>query len=227
MTPARRTVRPTGALGLAGPPTLPTRYPRGVVRTVAAGTELRRIYVPPPAGYTPSATAFRTDGPRARFDHHRRPGPFPQAAEDPSRGIFYAAEAFGCCVAEFWGDDWLITPGPARLAVLRADRELQLLSLMGSDATAVGTLAAVTMDGDRHVTQDWGRHWYEHPQFQALHGIRFPSSHTSQPACAFWERAAGAFTVLFDEPVLSPAVLPDLLVTASALGITVLGTLPS
>ena len=168
-----------------------------------------------------TATSFRTFGPMSRFDHHRRPAPFPAAGDDPERGIFYAAPEFACCVAEALGDAWVIETAGAWLAVLRLTSDLAVLDLRGRHATDAGSLAAVSSDGDRQVTQDWARYWYEHPDFAALDGLLYAGAHTGQDTLAVWERAEGRFQAVLDAPLRDRTVYGELLVVAADLGMAV------
>jgi len=218
MSKARRT-NVNGRLVLTGPP------PSGSIRKakvqpIPAGTLVRRIFWPDPWKATP--TGFRRNGPRARFDHHLRPGPFPATWDDPNRGVFYAAESFECCVLECFGDDWGVETRGARLAVLEVRQELLLLDVRGRGANAAGTLAAINQDGDREVTQDWARWWYEAPEISDVHGLLFSGAHNAEDAIAVSERAAGRFTPVLDEPLDDPAVYAELLVAANQLDLPVL-----
>lgn len=215
MTPAvgrARRITVGGRKVITGPPPAPETLAAAQRCVLAAGTKLRRIYWPEPHKVT--ATSFRFHGPSARFDQQRRPAPFPAADDDPERGIFYGAQDFECCVAECFGDDGVIDPTGAMLAVLKLARDLPLLDLRAGGAMKAGAVDAVAADGDRQVTQDWGRYWYEHPELTDLHGLVFSGSHTSQDAVAVWERADGSFEVLLDKPLDDPTVMPDLLVVA-------------
>jgi hypothetical protein len=194
MARARRREDADGRMTLTGPPAESLRSPRR--ETLPAGYLLRRIYWPEPWGTT--ATSLRHNGPRARFDHHRRPAPFPATADDPERGILYAAPSFACCVLECFGDDYVVDPSGARLAVLETTVEIRLLDLRGGGALSAGTVAAINQDGDREVTQDWARWWYEYGGLADIHGLLF-------------------FEPVFDEPLVAPEVYAELLVVADEL----------
>jgi hypothetical protein len=168
-----------------------------------------------------SATGFRHNGPRARFDHHRRLGPFPSTRDDPERGTLYAAFELSCSVAECFGDSGVVTASGNRLAVLRPRQSLRLLDLRRDGAIKAGTIAAVCADGDRKVTQDWARHWYEHPDLGDLHGLIYPSTTTSQDCIALWERAKGRLEVVYDWSLDESDVLGELVVIADALDLVV------
>jgi hypothetical protein len=213
-----RRVKRDGRAVLAGPPAAPEAHPNATIARLPAGTELRRIYWPEPFRVT--ATSFRYNGPRNRFDQQRRPEPFPAAGDDPERGIFYAAPSLECCIVECFGDEYVIDTEGARLAVLATNAELRLLDIRKDGAIAAGTLAAVNQDGARDVTQDWGRYWYEHNQFEALHGLLFAGAHNDEDALALWERAGGSFEPVLDLPLADPAVLRELVVIAHRLEMT-------
>lgn len=207
---------------LGEPPAEPGDHPDAKHEIVVAGARLRRIYWPDP--YHVTATSYRAFGPRARFDHHRRPGPFPQAAEDSSRGVFYAAPSLQCCLLECFGDEFVIDPTDARLTVLAVKRDLRVLDLRGQAAVNAGTVAAVNQDGDRRTTQDWGRYWYEHPDMAGIEGLLFAGAHDGDDALVVNERCGDAFEPLLDLPMLDPHVLAEVLVVADELGMVVLTT---
>lgn len=177
------------------------------------------MYWPQPYGVT--GASFRTFGPVSRFDHQRRPAPFPAARDDPDRGIFYAAPEFECSLAEAFGDRWVVQTDDAWLAVLRLTSDLHLLDLRGKGAIHAGSVYAVTTDGDRAITQDWGRYWYEHPDFGSLDGLIYPGAHTGQDAIAVWERAAGKYRVRLDAPLDDSAVYAEVIVAADHLDMPV------
>jgi hypothetical protein len=221
VTRARRERDAAGRVALTGPPAVPEPHPHARIATLAAGTVLRRFYWPEP--YDSTATGLRFNGPRARFDHQRRPGPFPAAADDPERGILYAAPSFECCVVECFGDDYVIEPDGAWFTVLETTRELRLLDIRKRGAMHAGTLAAINQDGARETTQDWSRYWYGHPGLAGVDGLLYAGAHNDDDAVALWERADGALEPAFDRPATDPAVLSELLVVAHDLGMTVLG----
>jgi RES domain len=146
-----------------------------------------------------SATGFRHNGPRARFDHHRRLGPFPSTRDDPERGILYAAFELSCSVAECFGDSGVVTASGNRLAVLRPRQSLRLLDLR----------------------RDGACHWYEHSDLGDLHGLIYPSATTSQDCIALWERAKGRLEVVYDWSLDESDVLGELVVIADALDLVV------
>ena len=218
MARPRRVMR-GGRAALTGPPPAPEPHPRAIVATLVGGTALRRIYWPDP--YEVTATSFRFNGPRNRFDHHRRPGPFPAVDDDPDRGIFYAAPSFECCLVECFGDQFVVDPNGARVTVLRTTAELQVLDLRKEGAVHAGTLAAINQDGEREITQEWARYWYEHPELRELDGLLFAGAHNDEDALAIWERAAGKFDPILDAPLTDAAVLRELIVIANALDMPV------
>lgn len=214
MAPARRVTRDSRKV-LSGPPTADVSLPKARRTVVAKGTLLRRVYWPEP--WKTTATSFRHNGPRARFDHQRRPGPFPQTADDPTRGIFYCAPTFECCVLECFGDDYVIDPTGAWLAVLEVSEPVPVLDVRGRAAIGAGTIAAINQDGNRQATQDWARWWYEHKELSGIEGLLFRGAHNDADALAIFERGAGRFARVFDEPLDAPDVLAELLVVADDL----------
>src|SRR5688572_14377041 len=103
-----------------GPPP-PAHRPDPLVQVLPVGGVLYRIF--DPTGYGTTALTFRFNGPRARFDHQRgtshRTSPAsagmadgasvsdekllatPRApADDPDRGVYYAAPSLSNCLVE-------------------------------------------------------------------------------------------------------------------------------
>lgn len=212
MAPPRRVTRDSRK-ALSGPPAASIAKARHL--TVAQGTLLRRIYWPEP--WKTAATSFRHNGPRARFDHHRRPGRFPQVADDPDRGIFYCAPTIECCMLECFGDDYVIDPTGAWLTVLEVSKSVPVLDIRGRAAIGAGTLAAINQDGDREVTQDWARWWYEHADLSSIEGLLFRGAHNNENALAIFERATGRLVPVFDKPLSAPDVFAEILIIADEL----------
>lgn len=220
MARARRIIR-DGSLVLGGPPAQAEPHPKAVRQSIPAGTRLRRIYWPDRHGVTTTAMSFRRNGPRARFDHHRRPGPYPAAADDPDRGIFYAASTLECCVVECFGDDFVVDLTGARLAVLELQQPLRVLDLRGQAAIQAGTLAAINQDGGRQASQDWARYWYEHRDLGDVEGLIFAGAHNGEVAWAVSERAHRKFAIVVDCDAADDDVRAEILVIANDLGMHV------
>jgi hypothetical protein len=174
---------------LADPP--PTRPINPRYATLAAGTRLVRIYNPiylEPNGYS-------HHGPRSRFDHHLEADP---PAHDAARGIYYAAPDLSGCVVEVFGDAGVIERGALRVAVVEPGRSLRLLDLSGDGAWHSGSVAALTKDADRQLTQRWARYIYEqHTKYGAVDGVQFENAHNAALAYALFERA-GSLRVVAD-----------------------------
>src|ERR1700722_18007480 len=101
----------------------PESAPRPIFRTLKSGTVLVRLFDPSRRNIT--ATSFRHYGPLLRFDHHRAPNTSP--ADDPDRGIYYAALTLSCCVVETFGSSRVIDCGNWQVAQPRLLRPLKLL----------------------------------------------------------------------------------------------------
>jgi hypothetical protein len=182
----RRVTGEAGEKLLAGPPSTfvdldPTIEP------IAVGVRLLRIYSPEP--YKTDPLTFRDFGPLRRFDHQRpgKTGP----GHDRGRGILYAAYELVCNVGERFGDEGAITKAGNRLARLAVTEALSVLDLRGPAATGARTIPAIGGAGERQVTQEWARWWYEHPQLAGIHGLLYASAHSGRDAIALWERANG------------------------------------
>ncbi len=173
-----------------------------IQQTLAAGTDLFRIYDPAPPHGPRDAKTFRWRGPHARFDHHRGTG------GRERRGIWYGGLTLSCAVVEAF-DIGIVEPGTKRLARARATRDLVLLDLRGNAAMRSGTVAAISA-GDHCLSQPWSRYFWEHPErYGAVDGLFYPSAHNGEPAVALYERARDGIEVPpgHDAPLTDPAVL--------------------
>jgi RES domain len=200
-------------MALGSPPSAPEEHPNAEIETLPAGTRLRRIYTPKP--YGTEALTFRSFGPVSRFDHHRRPNGFPAAGHDPDRGIMYATEGLRCCLAEAFGDEGVVEVDGYYVALLEVAAPLALLDVRDIAARRAGTIPAVYGDGNRETTQDWGRYWYEHPDFQHCDGLLYRSAQTGEDdVVALWERAEGKVTCVGDWLLDDPGIIDDVVVAA-------------
>ena len=154
---------------------------------IPAGTILNRIF--DSTSYGGTATGFRYNGPRGRFDHQSRVNGKP--ADDPNRGIIYAGYTLTCCLVEVFGDEDLITIGQHELATIILNQSLKLLDLRGQKAWDAGMNASIANNDRRRLTQAWGKYFYDHPKkYSNIDGIIFSSAKNSEDAFAFYERAA-------------------------------------
>ncbi|MEO7715597.1 MAG: RES family NAD+ phosphorylase [Capsulimonas sp.] len=189
------------------PPGFGLRQP--VIRTLSVGARLVRIY--DPTQHNTQPLTFVQYGPRNRFDHHRPIGSSPW--NDPDRGIYYAAKAFSCCIAEIFGDTRIIDRPHLRVAMPSVTRKLRLLDLRGAAAMGAGTIAALSGHGDRALTQAWSRYFYEEPSLAACDGLLYHGAHNAQVAYALYERARDGLTCSpgdvcdLNEPWLRPELL--------------------
>ena len=187
----------------------PAHTPHPVFHFVPAGALLVRVFRPHAPG--DAATTFRTLGPLARFDHHRHPDAAP--ADDPARGMLYAAPTLSCCVVEVFGDTRLIAPAGYHVGQIAVTRNLTLLDLRGSGAMRAGSVAALAKVPDHALAREWSRHFYEQPAYGACDGLLYSGVHNDEDAVALYERAAGALScpassvMPLDDPALRGALL--------------------
>lgn len=179
--------------------------PRPRFYLIASGTSLYRLFRP--SSFAPTATTFRFNGPRARFDHQRGDGksaawvdlpdedavPVLAPADDAQRGILYAAFTLSCCVVEVFDAFDFLDPAGWIYTRLTTTRELKLLDLRGKAAMGVGTVAALSKR--RHaMAQVWSRYFYEDAAFEEVDGLIYNAAHNDELAIALYERASDALT---------------------------------
>ena len=157
-------------------PPPPRRDARPIFQELGTSSRLLRIYQPEHFGQT--ATGFRRHGPLSRFDHHR---------EGVDCGILYAGFTLSCCLVECFGDTGVIEEEGRRLAFLQTTRPLLLLELRGRGAMRAGSVAALASTADRHLSQDWSRHF--HATYPQIDGVIYSSAHNEEAAVALYERA--------------------------------------
>jgi hypothetical protein len=194
---------------IADPPPIVTPHPQSF--RIRAGTELVRIYDPGPEGF--KGYNFRFIGPKYRFDHH--------ATTSTGRGILYCAQTLSCCLAEKFGDYKLIEYKDNRRLLFRPSRDLQLLDLVGVNASKAGTVAAISMNADTVKSQSWSRYFYENPStYGEIDGLRYMSAHNAEIAIALYERAADAVSNVpaedDDLPLSDPSLRLAILEAADA-----------
>jgi hypothetical protein len=191
---------------IAPPP--PERKPRPVLFELEQGAALARIYdsTQPGAG----VTSFRRFGPVHRFDHHRGT----RAAEDPERGVYYAAFTLSSCIVEVFGDAGVVWFGERHVASPRVTRGLRLLDLRGHGAMRAGSVDALAKTADRRLSQAWARYFYEQTNtYGAVDGVVYFNAHNDEPALVLFERAEGALEcpaeriIRLDDPAIRPLVL--------------------
>ena len=162
----------------------PTRNISPKFFELQTGTTIQRIFNP--ASYGATATGFRYYGPLSRFDHQRSKQP----KMDRDRGIIYAGLSLSCCLIEVFGDDEVIAIGQQQIAYITLKHGLKLLDLRNSGAWDAGSVAAMTSDGRRRVTQAWSRYFYENSDLYGnIDGLIFNNAHDGQEAIALYERA--------------------------------------
>ena len=153
---------------------------------ISAGTILKRIF--DPTSYGATASGFRYNGPRSRFDHHSRVDGKP--ADDPNRGIIYAGYTLSCCLVEIFGDEELITIGQQELATIKLNRSIRVLDLRGEGCWNAGLNTTIANNDRRRLTQKWSKYFYETPKkYVDIEGIIFSSAKNGEDALAFYERA--------------------------------------
>ncbi|MDW5592866.1 RES family NAD+ phosphorylase [Conexibacter stalactiti] len=189
--------------------------PRIVV--LGPGDPLLRIDAP--AAHDAPAAGFRRYGPLLRFDHHRAAAAAPE--HDDERGVLYCARTLVCCVAEVFGDRGVVQRDGHRFARLAPTRELRLLDLRETAATAAGTIPAIGSVGERELTQAWARWWYEQPELGRLDGVIYSSAQCGHDAVALWERADGAVSAVVQLPLDAAELADELVVAAAAVQLAV------
>lgn len=172
-----------------------------------------------PARRNATALAFRFNGPRKRFDHHRGNGPDRAPCDDPERGVYYAAwsnlnaEGFSSCLVEVFGDTGIVEPGNFVVAMPVLTRSLRLLELRDQGAMRAGTVAAISKCEHR-LSQPWSRHFFENTDdYGIVDGLVYRNAHNDEPAVLLYERAQGALKcpqiniIRLNDPQLRPLLL--------------------
>ena len=199
---------------------------------IPAGTVLKRIFNP--ASHNASASSFRYNGPRGRFDHQPRVNGKP--VDNLNRGIIYAAYTLSCCLVEIFGDEDLITIEQHQLAIIKLNQSLKLLDLRGQGAwnaglnttqslstqSPCGTLARTRRASSdrRKITQEWGKHFYDYPEdYGNIEGIVFSSAKNSEDALALYERAENkiASVKISTQSLKDSAIRKEIFLTAKKL----------
>jgi hypothetical protein len=187
--------------GLPYPP--PTSKVEPQYHYVDPGAQLFRIYDPSPP-YNAGPTTFRHFGPRLRFDH--QPRVKRNAADHPTRGIWYGAFEPAACIVEVFGDDREIRLTPYMAAIVRVLRELKLLDL-DDGAMTNGTYAALSSDRSRRLTQAWGKYFYEtEALYGRVDGLYYRSAHNAGLCVALYERSFGAIDSVSTVPLGAPSL---------------------
>lgn len=188
----------------------PARTPRPLFHTVPTGTHLVRIFDPTDHGTT--AVSFRTYGPLRRFDHHRAFGGKP--ANDPARGIYYAAFSLQSCIVEVFGDTGLIECAQKYVCLPTVTRDLQLLDLRNNGAMRAGSVAALSQNADYAPSQAWSRYFYDQTDvYTPVDGIMYLNAHNREEVIALYERSAASLhssedqIIRLDDPALRPRIL--------------------
>ncbi len=151
-----------------------------------SGTTIQRIF--DPNSYGATATGFRYYGSLSRFDHQQGNK---QPKIDKERGIIYAGLNLSCCLIEVFGDDEIIKIQQQQIAYITLNHSLKLLDIRKSGAWDAGSVAAMTVDGRRRLTQAWSRYFYENPDlYDYVDGLIFDNAHNGKPAIALYERAS-------------------------------------
>ena len=162
-------------------------------KNLRSGTNIIRLFDPLDNKTEP--TTFRHFGPLHRFDHHRNPVLLP--AIDDERGILYAAFTLSCCMVEVFGDARVITTGSKEVALLQLIRDVMLLDLRGSGSMRAGTVAALSKDADRPLTQSWAQYFYDNDTlYRVIDGLIYSNAHNDEDAIALFERATESLTTL-------------------------------
>ena len=186
----------------------PTRNITPQFTELKPGTTIQRIF--DPTSYGATAIGFRYYGPLSRFDHQR--GKRPQI--DKERGIIYAGFSLSCCLIELFGDEGIIKIQQQQIAYITLKQSLKLLALRESGAWDAGSVASMTVDGRRKLTQAWSRYFYENPDLYGdIDGLIFNNAHNQEEAIALYERAlpqlssADISTLNLNEPAIRESIL--------------------
>ena len=176
--------------------------------TLAVERSVYRLFRP--SSFAPTATTWRFNGPRARFDHQRGKlveqtalaqedeAPIFAPADDEKRGILYAAFTLSCCVVEVFDALDFIDPRGWQFARLKLTRDLTLLDLRGKAAMRLGTVAAISK-GSHPMAQSWSRYLYE--KFDTIDGLLYNAAHNDERAIALYERAQDALELAREVPL--------------------------
>ena len=185
------------------------RKPSPTIWTLPAGRSIFRLFRPSSL-FAPSATTWRFNGPRARFDHQRGASigqtdlaqedeaPIVAPAEDEQRGILYAAFTLSCCVVEVFDALDFIDPRGWQFSRLTLTRDLTLLDVRGKAAMRLGTVAAISK-GSHAMAQVWSRYLYE--KFDTIDGLLYNAAHNDERAIALYERAQDAVELTREVPL--------------------------
>jgi hypothetical protein len=187
----------------------PTRNISPKFKTLKPGTVIRRIF--DLTSYQATATGFRYFGPLSRFDHQQRQKSKPVLSSD--RGIIYAGFSLSCCLIEIFGDEGTIEIKDQQIADITLKQELTLLDLRDSGAWDAGSVASMSSDGMRKLTQSWSNYFYENPKlYGQIDGLIFNNAHNGEEAIALYERAkaqlesADISIINLNDPVLIESI---------------------
>ena len=195
---------------LSPPP--PVVAPRPIFAHLEAGVCFYRLF--DPSRYGTTALSFRSFGPLLRFDHHRgrASGTSTRPADDPERGIYYAASTLSSCLVEVFGDTGIIDVGDWHIARPSATRRLKLLDLREPGAMRAGSIAALSKVPDHAQAQAWSRYFYDSDAYDHCDGLMYYNAHNDEDAFALYERASDALVCprssvsRLDSPALISAI---------------------
>jgi RES domain len=111
-------------------------------------------------------------------------------ADDPERGIYYAAFDLEGAVVEVFGDPpRLVERGSFRVVRARLMMRLRMLDLRGRGAMLSGTSAGISGTENRALTQAWARYFYDRTDlYRSVDGLLYSNSHNQLDAVAIFER---------------------------------------
>lgn len=186
-----------------------------VIHVIPRGALLWRIYFRDGA-HPATWEQFRTFGPveNSRFDHHQLP------SRVQERGILYAADDGGACLAEVFQRNRVIDRRAAEpwLVGFTLQAPVPLLDLTGAWCTAAGASQALST-GQRPRARAWSRAIYD--AYPDVAGLWYPSSmHGGSHAVALYERAQPSLapTPFFNHQLSEPRFDDLVLATASRVG---------
>lgn len=202
------------------PPTTRVDPAKLLIVPLLPGCQLFRVY-DPQSTYKPGPRTFRYNGPRLRFDHQREVGRKP--ANDPERGIYYAAFDLEGGIVEVFGDrPRIIERGTFRVVRSRLKRELRVLDLRNHGAMLAGIAAGISGTENRPLTHSWARYFYENRRvYGSVDGLLYANSHNGKDALALFERAEAAIAESTQKVrrLAAPDLEPELLRIADRNGL--------
>jgi hypothetical protein len=106
-------------------------------------------------------------------------------------------------LVEIFGDTREVDRSTRWVAILETTASLRLLDLV-DDAMAAGTIHAISGIGNRSLTQQWSRFFYERVDyFGTIDGLYYAGAHNGGHCIALYERAESKVSATAYEPLSS------------------------